>query len=70
MMRPTLHADLLAETDAAGVPVRLGTTVTALEQPNGRVRVTLSDGAEREFDLVVVADGFRSRFREMMIGLS
>jgi len=68
MMRPTLHADLVAAVEAEGVPVKLGTTVTAFEQPNGRVRVTLSDGTDREFDLVVAADGFRSRIREMLIG--
>jgi 2-polyprenyl-6-methoxyphenol hydroxylase-like FAD-dependent oxidoreductase len=68
MMRPTLHQDLVDAVEGEGVPVKLATTVTALDQGDGRVHVTLSDGTERDFDLVVAADGFRSRIREMLIG--
>lgn len=68
MMRPTLHDDLTGAVEDEGIPVQLGTTVTALEQGDGGVRVALSDGTEREVDLVVGADGFRSSIRELVVG--
>ena len=68
MMRPTLHDDLTGAVAEEGIPVQLGTTVTALEQGDDGVRVALSDGTEREVDLVVGADGFRSSIRELVVG--
>jgi 2-polyprenyl-6-methoxyphenol hydroxylase-like FAD-dependent oxidoreductase len=68
MMRPTLHTILVGAVENEGVPVRLGTTVSSVDQNGGRVGVTLSDGARREYDLVVGADGFRSRVRELLVG--
>jgi 2-polyprenyl-6-methoxyphenol hydroxylase-like FAD-dependent oxidoreductase len=68
MMRPTLHDDLTGAVEQEGIAVRLGTTVTALEQVDGAVRVSLSDGTEREVGLVVGADGFRSQIREFVVG--
>jgi 2-polyprenyl-6-methoxyphenol hydroxylase-like FAD-dependent oxidoreductase len=48
MMRPTLHRDLTDAVEQEGILVRLGTTVTALQQSDGRVSVTLSDGTQRD----------------------
>ncbi len=60
-------ADVLAEAViAAGVDVRLGTTVTAIADHGDSVTATLSDGSEETVDLLVGADGIRSRTRAMI----
>jgi 2-polyprenyl-6-methoxyphenol hydroxylase-like FAD-dependent oxidoreductase len=51
---------------AAGVDVRLGTTVTAIEDRGDAVTATLSDGSAETFDLLVGADGIRSKVRAMI----
>ena len=43
-----------------------GDSVSRIEQDERRVRVTFERGAEREFDLVIGADGLRSRVREIV----
>jgi len=64
--RAELHDALLEAAD--GVPLRLGTTVEALQPGERGVRVRLSDGSTREAGLVVGADGLRSRVRELVFG--
>lgn len=60
-------ADILAdEVAAAGVDVRLGTTLTAFEDHGDSVTVTLSDGSTETVDLLVGADGIRSTVRGMI----
>lgn len=60
-------ADILARgVLAAGVDVRLGTTVTALDDRGEAVAATLTDGSVETFDLVVGADGIRSSVRSMI----
>ena len=60
-------ADVLArEVLAAGVDVRLGTTVTAIDDDGDAVTATLSDGSVETFDLLVGADGIRSKVRGMI----
>jgi 2-polyprenyl-6-methoxyphenol hydroxylase-like FAD-dependent oxidoreductase len=51
---------------AAGVDVRLGTTVTAIDNHADGVTATLSDGAVERFDVLVGADGIRSKMRAMI----
>jgi FAD-dependent urate hydroxylase len=46
-----------------GVPVRLGTTITALQDEGSRVRAAFDDGSSSVYDLVVGADGVRSTVR-------
>lgn len=65
-LRSSLHAILCRAVYAHGVTVRLGTTVEALEQQPGGVSVTLTDGTTSRYDLVVGADGIRSRVRDMI----
>ena len=45
-----------------------GDSVSRIEQDEKRVRVTFERGAEREFDLVIGADGLHSRVREIVFG--
>jgi len=64
-------ADILAdEVVKAGVDVRLGTTVTHIEDhgdgADPGVTVTLSDGSTETVDLLVGADGIRSKVRGMI----
>lgn len=60
-------AEVLARhVQGAGVDVRLGTTVTSVDDHGDSVSVTLSDGATETVDLLVAADGIRSKTRELI----
>ncbi len=60
-------ADILAdEVVKAGVDVRLGTTVTSVDDHGDGVTATLSDGSTETVDLLVGADGIRSQVRAML----
>jgi 2-polyprenyl-6-methoxyphenol hydroxylase-like FAD-dependent oxidoreductase len=60
-------ADVLAdEVEAAGVDVRLSTTVTSFEDRGDAVVATLSDGTTESVDVLVGADGIRSSVRSMI----
>jgi len=61
--RADLYRVLTTRIAELGVPVRLGTTVTALENAAEDVSVTLSDGTSGRYDLVLGADGLRSDMR-------
>jgi 2-polyprenyl-6-methoxyphenol hydroxylase-like FAD-dependent oxidoreductase len=60
--RPRLQA-LLVEA-VAGVPVRLGTSVSRMLPDRDGVDVAFSDGSEGRYELVIGADGIRSCVRE------
>jgi 2-polyprenyl-6-methoxyphenol hydroxylase-like FAD-dependent oxidoreductase len=64
MRRAALHEAL---REGTSLPVRLGTTLTGLENGN-TPRVTLSDGSRRSYDLVVGADGVHSTVRRLAFG--
>ena len=53
---------------AAGVPYRLGTSLTALVQHAGHVAVRFTDGTSDTYDLVVGADGIHSTVRTLAFG--
>jgi 2-polyprenyl-6-methoxyphenol hydroxylase-like FAD-dependent oxidoreductase len=59
--------DALVE-GAAGVPCRLGTTVTSILDVGSQVEAELSDGSREVYDLVIGADGLHSSVRAMTFG--
>jgi 2-polyprenyl-6-methoxyphenol hydroxylase-like FAD-dependent oxidoreductase len=65
-LRSSLQEVLCAAVYAAGVGVRLGTTVTELEQTPDQVHATFSDGTTAGYDLLIGADGIRSRVRALL----
>jgi FAD-dependent urate hydroxylase len=66
MHRADLHQVLLA--GAKDVPVRWGRTVESIVDTDDDVRVTLSDGTRRGYDLVLGADGVHSSVRRLIFG--
>ncbi|MGX1549304.1 FAD-dependent monooxygenase [Streptomyces adustus] len=65
-LRGDLADIIAADLPAAGVDVRLGTTVESYEDDGDSVTVQLSDGTRERVDLLVGADGIRSKVRSMM----
>lgn len=61
--REALHEVL---REAAGVPIRLGTTVEAVSHGAATVGVRLSGGSTGEYDLLVGADGIHSSIRRLV----
>lgn len=66
IMRPVLHRIMQRRVAALAVPVRLGLTVDAVDQRDGGVDVTFSDGRKEAYDLVIGADGVASRIRQLV----
>ncbi|WP_319454055.1 MULTISPECIES: FAD-dependent monooxygenase [unclassified Mycobacterium] len=60
--------DVLYEATKERVEYRFGTRVSALEQDDDGVDVTLSDGSRLRVDLVVGADGPHSAVRRLVFG--
>lgn len=66
LSRPKLHSLLQQGARAAGAKVRLGITVQGLDQTPNTVKVSFTDGSTGQYDLVVGADGLRSRVRQLV----
>jgi 2-polyprenyl-6-methoxyphenol hydroxylase-like FAD-dependent oxidoreductase len=66
IMRPVLHDILSTRVRGAGIDIRLGVTVDALNQDEEGVDIALSDGVSERFDLVVGADGIYSTMRTIL----
>lgn len=65
-LRSDLARILERRVAEAGVDVRLGSTVTAIEDRGDSVTATLVDGTTETVDLLVGADGIRSKVRAMI----
>jgi len=70
IMRPVLHSILSARTRASGAAVRLGVTLKTWVDAGNSVQATTSDGATRDYDLVVAADGAFSAVRQQLFRAS
>jgi 2-polyprenyl-6-methoxyphenol hydroxylase-like FAD-dependent oxidoreductase len=68
IMRQDLHSVLKQAVAKAGVPIRLGITVTSLKQNDHHVSVQFNDGTKGRYDLIVGADGANSKIRELVFG--
>jgi 2-polyprenyl-6-methoxyphenol hydroxylase-like FAD-dependent oxidoreductase len=66
MPRPDLARILTDRAAEAGAKLRFGSSFTELAQDAGGVDVTFSDGSTVRYDLVVGADGVRSRTRRAL----
>jgi 2-polyprenyl-6-methoxyphenol hydroxylase-like FAD-dependent oxidoreductase len=66
--RPRLHRILQDAVLGSGADVRTGVTVERLDDRGGGVTVAFTDGATRDYELVVGADGLYSQIREMAFG--
>ena len=65
-LRSHVAGVLARHVEAAGVDVRLGTTVTEISDAGDSVTVRLTDGSTETFDLLVAADGIRSKTRGLI----
>lgn len=65
IMRPVLHHIMQAKVRELDIPVRLGLTVTALENDGNGVNVRFSDESSGRYDLVVGADSVYSVVRDI-----
>ena len=68
LSRLRLHEILLAAAQRAGVEVRLGLTVSQIDEDDDRVTVTFSNGRTVAFDLLAGFDGIRSDTRLHLVG--
>jgi 2-polyprenyl-6-methoxyphenol hydroxylase-like FAD-dependent oxidoreductase len=66
--RPALHRILVGRARDLGVPVRLGVTVSDLDEDVDGVTVAFTDGSRGGYDLVIGADGIRSALRDRVFG--
>ena len=66
MYRPDLARILMSAAQAAGVSTRFATTVGATRQDEHGVEIDFSDGSHGRYDVVIGADGVRSRTRRAM----
>ena len=66
--RPILANILGRAAEEAGASVRTGVGLAGLRQTADSVTATLTDGSERSYDLVIGADGIRSKTRSLILG--
>ena len=67
LQRGDLAALIFARIESS-VESIFGDSISTMAEANNSVRVTFAIGVEREFDLVVGADGLHSRVRELVFG--
>lgn len=69
LSRKDLQDILVGAATKAGAKVTYGCTVSDFEDTEDGVRVTLSDGREDSYDLLVGFDGLRSPLRQRLFGI-
>jgi 2-polyprenyl-6-methoxyphenol hydroxylase-like FAD-dependent oxidoreductase len=62
--RPILQEILLTAAQKAGAVIRVGVTIKEWSEKDGKVSVTSSDGATRDYDFLIGADGVSSQLRK------
>lgn len=66
--RRVLHDVLLEKALEVGVKFSMNTTVEKLDENEDGVTVTFNDGRVEKYDIVIGADGIRSKVRQMLFG--
>jgi len=66
IMRPDLHRVMSEKVKALGAEVRLGLSVSALDQNANGVTATFTDGSTCRYDMVIGADGLFSTTRDLV----
>lgn len=66
--RPRLAHILREAAEAHGAKITIGLTMEEFKQSGDAVSVTFSDGSSETYDLVIGADGYRSKVRAMLHG--
>ncbi len=66
ILRPLLLDALREAALEAGVTIRIGMTINAIDQQEGAALVTFSDGTQGSYDLVIGADGIGSKVRALV----
>jgi 2-polyprenyl-6-methoxyphenol hydroxylase-like FAD-dependent oxidoreductase len=61
-------AGILYDRTRGDVEYIFGDCITGLRDAEDRITVSFERGAERDFDLVIAADGIRSRTRSLIVG--
>lgn len=65
IMRPALHRIMQDAIRALNIPVRLGVTVSSLQENEHNVAVQFSDGSTRTYELVIGSDSIQSKVRDL-----
>lgn len=65
IMRPILHRIMQARVKALPIDIRLGLSIRALANRDGKVDVTFTNGEDGRFDIVVGADSIYSVVRRL-----
>ena len=66
IMRPVLAKILADATRASGTQVRLGVTFESIRPTDANVEVTFTDGRHDSYDLLIGADGWQSKTRDLL----
>lgn len=66
--RKILHEVLLEGVIKNGANLRMGLTITSIENEGDEVNVVFTDGSKGTYDLLVGADGVNSRVRKLIFG--
>jgi 2-polyprenyl-6-methoxyphenol hydroxylase-like FAD-dependent oxidoreductase len=64
--RRVLHDVMFEEIQKLGINIRMGTTVTTIDNRPDGVDVTFTDGSSGSYDLLIASDGINSKVRGMI----